>query len=243
EAPRHAGLRAARAGDARRPADGARSARPGAGRVRGLAPPRTEPLQRASRGRPGRRAGGGRCQGEAVLRTARRAGRPGGHRATRAHQRPGVPGEIGRISRPCRTEHLSPKKATSRSGGKAVPATPWRSLRAADPGRDYLVLLSFLPLKRLWRIPWFALQANRIVRQLEGSAGVIGYSLNSRLISGQFWTLSVWDNEATLQAFVYEAPHVDTMRTMIPHMGPTRFVRWSVRGAELPVSWKDALRR
>jgi heme-degrading monooxygenase HmoA len=124
-----------------------------------------------------------------------------------------------------------------------MPASPWKSLQPADPRREYLVLLSFLPLKRLWRIPWFGLQANRITKQLERSAGVIGYSVNSRLFTRRFWTLSAWEDEAALQAFVHAAPHVATMRAMIPHMGPTRFVRWTVLGAHLPVRWDDALRR
>jgi hypothetical protein len=51
-----------------------------------------------------------------------------------------------------------------------VPATPWKALRPAVRNREYLVLLSFLPLKRLWRIPWFGLQANRVTQQLERSA-------------------------------------------------------------------------
>ncbi len=122
-------------------------------------------------------------------------------------------------------------------------ATTWKVLRPADPSREYLVLLSYLPLKRLWRIPWFALQANRIAHQLERSTGVLGYSLNSRLLMGQFWTLSAWEDEATLQAFVHAAPHVATMRAMIPYMGRTRFVRWTVRGADLPVRWDEALSR
>ena len=70
-------------------------------------------------------------------------------------------------------------------------ATPWRSCRAADPQREFLVR----------------------------------------------------ENEATLQAFVHAAPHVDTMRRLIPHMGPTRFVRWTVLGTGIPISWDDALRR
>lgn len=123
-----------------------------------------------------------------------------------------------------------------------MPASPWKTLRPTDPSREYLVLLSFLPLKRLWRISWFALQANRITKQLERSAGVTGYSVNSRLFMGRFWTLSAWEDEAALQAFVRAAPHVATMRAMIPHMDPTRFVRWTVRGVDLPVRWDDALR-
>ena len=94
-----------------------------------------------------------------------------------------------------------------------MPASPWKALQPAVPSREYLVLLSFLPLKRLWRIPWFVRQASRITQQ------------------------------PALQAFVHEAPHADTMRMMIPHMGQTRFVRWTVRGADLPVRWDEALRR
>ena len=124
-----------------------------------------------------------------------------------------------------------------------MPASPCKALKPAVPSREYLVLLSFPPLKRLWRIPWFVRQASRITQQLKRSAGVIGYSLNSRPFNAQFRTLSMWDDEAALQAFVHEAPHSDTMRMMIPHMGQTRFVRWTVRGADLPVRWDEALRR
>lgn len=124
-----------------------------------------------------------------------------------------------------------------------MPATPWKVVRPTDPGREYLVLLSYLPLKRLWRIPWLAVQSSRITKQLERSAGVIGYSLNSRVLGGQFWTLSVWEDEARLQAFVHAPPHVATMRAMMPHMDQTRFVRWHLKGSELPPRWDDALRR
>ena len=124
-----------------------------------------------------------------------------------------------------------------------MPASPWRSLRPADPDREYLALLSFLPLKRLWRVPSFLIQTSRIARQLERSPGLIGYSLNARLFTGRFWTLSVWDDESSLQAFVNAAPHVETMPALIRQMGPTRFVRWTVLGTHIPVRWDEALRR
>ena len=58
-----------------------------------------------------------------------------------------------------------------------MPATPWRSCHPPDPRREYLVLLSFLPLKRRWRIPWLLISAFRIVRQLRHSSGLMAYSL------------------------------------------------------------------
>ena len=96
---------------------------------------------------------------------------------------------------------------------------PWRSCSPADPNREYLVLLSFLPLKRRWRIPWLLPKTFRITRQLRRSAGLVGYSLYATLTTGHFWTLSVWDDEAALQEFVHAEPHRGTMRVMLPHMG------------------------
>jgi len=44
--------------------------------------------------------------------------------------------------------------------------------------------------------------STRIQRQLRTSSGLIGYSLRARLASKRFWTLSAWEDAATLQAFV-----------------------------------------
>src|SRR5215470_18621395 len=73
--------------------------------------------------------------------------------------------------------------------------------------------------------------------------GLVGYSLYTKLAAGHFWTLSVWEDEAALQAFVHAEPHRGTMRILLPHMGPTRFVRWTVFGTGLPILWDDALKR
>ena len=47
----------------------------------------------------------------------------------------------------------------------------------------------------------------------------------------RYYTLSVWEDEAALQAFVAQNPHNDMMSAMAPDMEPTRFVRWHVRGS------------
>jgi hypothetical protein len=33
------------------------------------------------------------------------------------------------------------------------------------------------------------------------------------------------------------------MKKLTPHMGATRFTRWTVKGSELPLLWDDALKR
>jgi hypothetical protein len=46
-----------------------------------------------------------------------------------------------------------------------------------------------------------------------------------------------------VQAFVSAPPHAAVMKVLAPHMGATRFTRWTVKGFELPQQWDDALKR
>ncbi len=124
-----------------------------------------------------------------------------------------------------------------------MPESPWQSYSRAAPERDYVALLSYLPLNSVWRLPRLLLYSTRIQRQLRTSSGLIGSSLRARITAKQFWTLSVWEDAAALQAFIAAPPHVAIMKALAPYMGPTRFVRWNVKGSELPLRWDDALRR
>ena len=102
-------------------------------------------------------------------------------------------------------------------------------------------MLSYLPLKSYWRIPFFFLYTTQVVKHLASAEGVLGYSVLAR--PKRFWTLSAWKDEAALHAFVQHPPHVRIMTALNPHMGETKFVRWTVKGSELPLLWEDALSR
>jgi hypothetical protein len=123
-----------------------------------------------------------------------------------------------------------------------MPATPWRSFRKAELEREYLALLSFLPLKSFWRLPAFCLGTARVMKQLSAARGLIAYSLLARPIAKSFWTLSVWEDEASLELFIHHPPHVRLMTSLMPHIGKTKFVHWTVKGSELPLFWDEALR-
>jgi hypothetical protein len=80
--------------------------------------------------------------------------------------------------------------------------TPWRTFRPSDPGREYLALLSYLPLKHFRTVPRLVWYMFRIVRQFRGARGLIAYSLEAKPLRLQFWTLSVWEGEDVLREFV-----------------------------------------
>ena len=124
-----------------------------------------------------------------------------------------------------------------------MPAVRWKSFLDASPEREYVALISYLPLKRLWMVPKFWAFTRRVQEQLARSHGLVGYSLSARLFSHEFWTLSVWEDEQALMEFVRRLPHGKAMVALIPHMGQTKFVRWRMRGSEVPPGWEEGLRR
>lgn len=119
----------------------------------------------------------------------------------------------------------------------------WKTLAPADKNREYIALLSYLPLKRYRAIPRFLQFSFQIQKQLRDTPGVIGYSLRAKLISRNFWTLSVWENEKALMDFVAKIPHGEAMQAMIPHMGSSKFTQWKVNASALPLHWEEAIKR
>ena len=72
-----------------------------------------------------------------------------------------------------------------------------------------------------------------VSEQLARTPGLIGFTFRAKLLRHRFWTLSVWEDEEALMAFVGKVPHLETMTVLQPYMGGTAFVRWRVKGNEL----------
>jgi len=121
--------------------------------------------------------------------------------------------------------------------------SPWIKFATPDTSREYLALLSYLPLKKYRAIPTFLKYLFQIQKQLRATPGVIGYSLRAKVLSRNFWTLSAWADEETLMDFVAKIPHAQAMKAMEPHMGPTKFTKWKVLGTALPLRWEEAMER
>jgi hypothetical protein len=124
-----------------------------------------------------------------------------------------------------------------------VPAKPWEEFGSPDANANYVALVSYLPLKSIWHVFRFVVYTAQVVGQLKNAQGLVGYSLLAHPFSGKFWTLSAWKDDEALRRFVQDPPHVRIISALSPHMAPTKFVCWSVRGSELPLQWKEALGR
>src|SRR3989475_7089882 len=96
--------------------------------------------------------------------------------------------------------------------------TPWRSVLPLDRGREYLALLSYLPMKGFRKMLTLQRQSGTIREQLTSTPGLVGYSFRAKLMSHRFWTLSIWEDERALMAFVGRDPHRTTLRILQPYI-------------------------
>ena len=98
-------------------------------------------------------------------------------------------------------------------------------------------------MKRYRTIPRFGGYSRRIQTQLSKARGLIGYSLRANLLKRDFWTLSVWEGKAALMEFVHKGFHSGVMVVLRPDIGATDFIRWQLKGSQVPPAWEEALRR
>jgi quinol monooxygenase YgiN len=121
--------------------------------------------------------------------------------------------------------------------------SPWITFAPADAHREYHALLSYLPLNKYSAVPGFFRFSFQIQKQLRTTPGVVGYALRAKILSRNFWTISVWEDQKALTEFVAKIPHCEAIRAMTPHMGASKFTQWKVAGSSLPLSWNEALQR
>ena len=121
--------------------------------------------------------------------------------------------------------------------------TPWKSLAAIDASRDYVVLLSYLPLTRYSKMLLFFRYSSQINAQLSATPGAIGYAMRAKVFTKEFWTLSIWESDRALMDFVGKIPHANAMTRISPFIGATKIIRWKSKGAELPPRWDTAMQR
>lgn len=124
-----------------------------------------------------------------------------------------------------------------------MPALPWKSFATPESDREYHALLSHLPLNTFRAMPKFFRFVFGIRRQLAGSEGLIGYSLDANIPGKEFWTLSVWEDRESLWRFVQRMPHSQAMTDLLPHMGQTEFFHFEVDGSSVPPDWEETRQR
>ena len=102
------------------------------------------------------------------------------------------------------------------------------------------VSVTRLRVRSYFYLPQFIWWANKSARQAEVSPGFLGGILmrNARNV---FWTLTVWNEEASMNAYRIAGAHRSVMPKLLSWCDEAAVAHWQQDSAELP-SWQEAHR-
>jgi heme-degrading monooxygenase HmoA len=119
----------------------------------------------------------------------------------------------------------------------------WKSLEPLDADTEYVVLASSIPPKSFRSTGRLFRGSRAVRRQLLATDGVMGFSMLAEPARKRYATLSVWRDQATLEAFARTMPHRSLMAGLAEEMDSPQFVQWTITGSDGLPHWSDALRR
>lgn len=69
-----------------------------------------------------------------------------------------------------------------------MPDIRWTAAGQLEPGREYVVMASHLPLRSITSTPRFFRAVAAIRKQLRGAEGLVGYTLRAKPLARRYWT-------------------------------------------------------
>lgn len=126
-------------------------------------------------------------------------------------------------------------------------ATPFRGADEAAPspeGATAIVAITEATLgddAALRRAFWT--NVDRVEATLQKQPGFLGHSKRRALFDDVAWTMTVWSDEESLDAFVASEAHQTAIAEAFDGVEGARFVRFETERDALPVDWSIALER
>jgi heme-degrading monooxygenase HmoA len=82
----------------------------------------------------------------------------------------------------------------------------------------------------------------RVVDSLPSNNGYLGHKIRKQVLGNEGWTMTVWEDEQSLQKFVEGQKHQDAIKNGLDALVTARFVRFEAVKSDIPISWDNAER-
>ncbi|MET9495384.1 DUF3291 domain-containing protein [Streptomyces sp. NPDC006552] len=124
-----------------------------------------------------------------------------------------------------------------------MPTLPWTVPNTPPARAKATVFASRFETRTLWGALYFFFHTPTVWRQVSRAPGAYGASLKAQPLKRTFWTLSAWESPQALKDFAARAPHGPVAAGLRGQMRSVTYRTWQASAEELPVGWKDAMRR
>ncbi len=112
----------------------------------------------------------------------------------------------------------------------------------APQGTNVEWTATILPIRRYRDIPAFLSLSMKIAKQAKRAKGSVRYALKTDMPKKRFWTVSVWQDRASMRAFVQAEPHATAVKKFAGWAADgAAFAEWT--GPDKKVDWKEVLEK
>lgn len=114
--------------------------------------------------------------------------------------------------------------------------------RTATPDATAIIALTHARLgkdKRKNDVFWD--YTNKVLDSVPGQAGYLGHGVRLKLFGGEAWTMTVWEDQASLNSFVNSAEHRAAIRMGYAAIAEARFAQVTVKRSAVPIPWDQAV--
>lgn len=101
-----------------------------------------------------------------------------------------------------------------------------------------LLAVTWFRLKSVWLLPQFLLHSKKTFAQAEQAPGQVLVDTRSTGLT-QFWTMSVWESEEQMKAYLYADAHGEAMGLKSKFVADARSYQWSLKAD--PNVWEQLL--
>lgn len=82
-------------------------------------------------------------------------------------------------------------------------------------------------------------RVSSVRNSLEDNQGFLGGSIRRQIFGNQAWTMTVWENEDSLDDFIYSKEHERAMKEGAPAVESNRFYRMNRPWKDVPLAWEE----
>ena len=112
----------------------------------------------------------------------------------------------------------------------------------ANETETVVVGLTHAVYKRDWKSRrTFWRHVASVEASLSGQSGFVGSSIRRQLFGNSAWTMTVWTDEASLNAFVNSPVHQSAIRSAWHTLEDANFSRLEIPRDQIPLDWSKAI--
>jgi heme-degrading monooxygenase HmoA len=117
---------------------------------------------------------------------------------------------------------------------------PWSTGPAKSIEGPHAAMASTFTLRRYRDVVPFLRASMRLRKEAARTPGNVGLGLATNPLTKRFWTLSSWESDDALRAFVAGELHREVVTRFKGASASSRFVFWEIAAPASPPTWSDA---